>query len=92
MAKRVDANQKKVVEQLRKLGCSVAVTSMIGKGFPDFIVGLRGSKNFLIELKDGSKPPSQRKLTPDEVKFHAGWRGQIAVCNNIDEIIKLIGL
>jgi hypothetical protein len=91
MAKRVDANQKKIVQQLRKLGCSVSVTSMIGKGFPDFVIGMRG-KNYLIELKDGSKPPSQRKLTPDEVKFHALWRGQIAVCNNINEIIKLIGL
>ena len=91
MAKRVDANQKKIVEQLRKLGCSVAMTSSLGKGVPDFIIGHRG-RNFLIELKDGSKSPSQRKLTPDEVKFHALWRGQIAVCNNINEIIKLIGL
>jgi len=91
MAKRVDANQKKIVEQLRKLGCSVAVTSMMGKGFPDFVIGLRG-KNYLIELKDGAKSPSQRKLTPDEVKFHAQWRGQIAVCKDINEIIKLIGL
>ena len=91
MAKRVDANQKNVVQQLRKLGCSVAITSSLGKGFPDFVIGVRG-KNYLIELKDGAKTPSQRKLTPDESHFHALWRGQIDVCNDIGEIIKLIGL
>lgn len=90
--KKVDANQKVIVEQLRRLGCSVAITSSLGKGFPDFVVSRSGSCNFLIELKDGSKPPSQRKLTPDEQKFHAEWKGQVDVCNNLDEILKVIGI
>ena len=88
-AKRVDANQKKIVEQLRKIGASVTVTSMIGEGFPDVVVGFRG-KNFLIEIKDESKSPSQRKLTPDEQRWHLRWRGQAAICKNFDEILDII--
>ncbi len=87
--KRVDDNQRQVVKQLRQIGASVAITSMIGKGHPDILVGYR-SKNYIIEIKDGSKPPSQRKLTPDEIAFHKSWRGQIAVCNSFDEIMKVI--
>lgn len=88
---RVDDNQKLIVEQLRKLGVSVAITSMIGKGFPDFICGYRG-KNYMIELKDGSKPKSQKGLTMDEAKFHTAWKGQVDKCENLDEICKVLGI
>lgn len=87
--RKVDANQAMVVKQLRNIGASVAVTSMVGHGFVDFVVGYR-KKNFIIELKDENKPPSARKLTPDEEKFHREWRGQIAVCNSFREILKII--
>lgn len=87
--KKVDANQKLIVSLLRTMGCSVAVTSSLGRGFPDLVVGYR-NKNYLIELKDGFKPPSQRRLTPDEINFHSLWRGQIVVCKDIDEIIELL--
>lgn len=90
-AKRIDANQNNIVESLRKIGCSVAITSMLGKGFPDIIVGRIGL-NFMLEIKDGEKPPSQRKLTPDEQKFHEAWKGQIAVVNDLEEALKAIGL
>lgn len=87
--KKVDANQNDIVRQLRQIGASVAVTSMLGHGFPDIVVGYRGL-NFLIELKDGNKVPSAQKLTPDENTFHYGWRGQIAVCNSFDQVLNLI--
>ena len=87
--KKVDANQKVVVDQLRRIGCSVTSIAQCGKGVPDLIVGFK-KKNYLIELKDGNKKPSARKLTPDEIEFHAKWRGQVAVCNSFDEILKLI--
>ena len=86
-AKKVDANQKSVVDSLRERGFSVAVTSALGKGFPDLIVGKNGF-NLMVELKDGNKPPSARKLTPDEVEFHNSWLGKIVVANNVDEILK----
>ena len=43
---RIDDNQKEVVSQLRKLGVSVAITSMLGKGFPDLVLGHQ-NKNYL---------------------------------------------
>jgi hypothetical protein len=88
-AKRIDANQNEIVNQLRKIGASVFITSMIGKGFPDIIVGCRGI-NFLIELKDSSKPNSAKKLTPDEQAFFDTWKGTVHKCETFDEILKII--
>lgn len=88
---RTDYNQKLIVEQLRKLGVSVAITSMMGKGFPDLVLGYQ-NKNFLIELKDGAKPKSQKGLTMDEAKFFTAWKGQVDKCENLDEICKIIGI
>lgn len=87
--KRIDANQNEVVSALRKLGFSVAITSMVGKGFPDLVVGKNGI-NWLFELKDGSKAPSQKKLTPDEQKFFDGWRGQINKVDGLDDILAIV--
>ena len=89
MPKRVDINQKEIVEVLRKLGCSVAVTSMVGKGFPDIVVG-RNGKNWLLEIKDGNQPPSKRSLTDYEFIFHENWKGQIAIVNNVEQAIEVI--
>ena len=88
---RIDDNQKEVVSQLRKLGVSVAITSMLGKGFPDLVLGHQ-NKNFLIELKDGSKTKSRKTLTEDEAKFFNDWRGQVDKCESLDDICKIIGI
>jgi Holliday junction resolvase len=87
---RTDANQDEIVEALRGVGVSVFVTSMIGSGFPDIVAGYRGI-NYLIEIKDGSKPPSKRRLTPDEQKFHDLWRGVVIVVKGIDEALRAVG-
>ena len=73
--KRVDANQSEIVKAFREAGASVFITSSIGNGFPDLIVGIKG-KNYLFEVKDGSKCPSQAKLTPMETIFFQTWSGQ----------------
>ena len=83
-AGRVDANQPDIVRDLRQCGCSVAITSAVGDGFVDIVVGFRGI-NVLLEIKDGDKPPSKRKLTPAEADFHRDWKGQIAVVKSFDE-------
>jgi hypothetical protein len=88
---RIDDNQKEVVSQLRKLGVSVAITSMLGKGFPDFICGYMG-KNWMIELKDGAKSKSRKTLTEDEAKFFNDWRGQVDKCESLDDICRIIGI
>ena len=88
-AKRIDTNQNQVVKNLRQLGISVAITSMLGKGFPDLVIGYK-KRNYLIELKDGKKAKSQKKLTECEEEFFNAWKGQINVCENIDDILKLL--
>ena len=88
---RTDDNQKLIVDQLRKLGVSVAITSMMGKGFPDLVLGYQ-NKNFLIELKDGAKPKSQKGLTMDEAKFFTAWKGQVDKCESLEEVCKIIGI
>ena len=86
---RTDANQKEVVKQLRQIGCSVVVTSQVGNGFPDVVVG-RNKVTLLLEIKDGSKPPSGRTLTDEELTFVMGWRGQIMVVYSPQEAVNYV--
>lgn len=88
---RTDRIQSEIVSALRKHGASVQPIHQLGRGIPDLLVGY-GGRNFLLELKDGSKPPSARRLTPDEREWHQQWKGQAAIVNSAEEAIKLIGL
>ena len=85
---RVDANQKEITQFFRGRGFAVAITSDLGNGFPDLVVSKAGF-NILIEIKDGTKPPSQRRLTDDEEAFHAGWKGHIAIVKCEQDVIWL---
>lgn len=89
-AAKVDRNQGQIVEALRKVGASVAITSALGSGFPDVVAGYRGT-NTLIEIKDGFTPPSKRKLTPAEKSWHDAWRGQVCVVETVEEALRAIG-
>jgi hypothetical protein len=93
---RTDANQTKVVEHLRRAGLSVAITSMVGNGFPDLVVAGRGklpgwSRTILVELKDPDQPTSKRKLTGAEIKFIDTWQGEYIKATTAEEILKLFG-
>lgn len=88
-AKRIDANQNQIVKLFRDLGASVHVLSHVGQGFPDIAVGVAG-RTFLFEIKDGKKPPSARRLTADEKKFHEEWRGHVGIITSVDDVIDLI--
>lgn len=84
---RVDGNQKELTKELRSAGFSVALTHQLGKGFPDMVVGKYGV-NTIWELKDPEKPPSGRKLTPDELNWHSNWLGQVGIALTSKEIIE----
>lgn len=90
MPKKTDANQPEIVEALRGVGATVTSTHMVGKGFPDLVVGFRG-KNYLIEVKDGNKVPSKQKLNDKEVEWHAAWNGQVDVAKYVEDALKIIG-
>ena len=71
-AARIDANQTRIVRALRDIGAVVHSLAGVGSGCPDLLVGFRGV-TFLLEVKDGSKPLSERKLTPDQGRWHEEW-------------------
>lgn len=69
-----------------KLGATVADTHGVGGGFPDMVVGYCG-QNFLVEIKDGSRYASERKLRDGQLLFMNTWRGQYVVIDSIDAAI-----
>lgn len=93
-AAKVDANHAAIVAALRDAGCGVLDLSAVGKGCPDLLVH---SPTFpwemhLLEIKDGAKSASRRKLTPAQVKFHAEWKGWIHTVTSVDEALNAVGL
>ena len=86
MPRRVDANQAEIVKGLRQLGYSVLDTSAVGGGFPDLVVG-KNEQTFLLEIKT-----AKGKLNPLQEKWHANWRGQVAVVRTIEQAIAAIRL
>lgn len=89
-ARRVDANQTEIVRALRDVGASVQPLHAVGQGCPDLAVGYRGLNHFL-EVKDGTRPPSERRLTRDERVWHEEWRGQVVVVNSVEEALRAVG-
>lgn len=90
-AAKIDANQPEIVEALRAVGASVQPLHTVGGGVPDLLVGWRGA-NLLMEVKDGSKPPSARELTPPQQKWHQTWRGQRIVVTSKAEALAALGI
>lgn len=89
-AAKVDANQAEIVAALRGAGASVQHLHTVGKGCPDILVGYR-RQNILMEIKDGSLPPSRRGLTADELEWHDAWRGNVCVVNSVRDALGVIG-
>ncbi len=85
-AAKVDANQREIVSGLRRAGASVQIASMVGSGFPDLVIGAYGG-NSLIEIKDGRKFASRRKLTADQVEFRQSWKGRIITVETLEQAL-----
>lgn len=91
-AAKVDANQPAIVQALRNAGASVQSLAAIGDGCPDLLVGY-ASKTALLEIKDGSKVPSARGLTPDQLDWHANWHGgTLAVVMDVEGALRVLGV
>lgn len=86
-AAKVDDNQKQIVSELRQLGASVAVTSAVGKGFPDLIVGFLGV-TYLVEVKQKG---SEKRLSKEQIDFHETWRGNpVLIITSTDDFLNII--
>jgi hypothetical protein len=67
-AKRKDDNARPIIDALVKCGCDVIVLDDF-----DLLVH-RAGKLFMLEVKDGSKTPSRRKLRPRQKRLiEQGW-------------------
>jgi Holliday junction resolvase len=88
---RTDANQTEIVKVFRKLGFSVAITSMVGNGFPDIVIS-KHKRNWLVEIKDGKRVLSERNLTDDEEEFISNWKGSVFLVETIEQAIALAKL
>ncbi len=88
-AARVDANQEQIVSALRACGAYVRIITQ-GEGIPDLLGAYRGH-TLLVEVKDGRKPPSARKLTPAEEKFFMEWTGGLlAKVESVEEALDIL--
>lgn len=75
-AAKVDANHAAVVSALRAAGARVESLAGVGKGVPDLLVGVPGTKRLaLFEVKDGAKCKSAQRLTDHQIAWHAKWEG-----------------
>lgn len=91
-AAKVDRNQPEIVAALRRVGADVFSLAAVGNGIPDLLVGFR-DQTVLMEVKDGTKPPSARQLTDDQIEWHAAWRGgRCVVVANVPEALAAIGV
>jgi hypothetical protein len=85
-AARTDANHAVIVGALLRCGATVQSLAAVGQGCPDLMVGFRG-RTLLMEVKDGDKIPSKRRLTPDQQEWHAAWAGHVVVVESVEQAI-----
>ena len=85
---RKDDNQDAIVEALEAAGCKVQSLAGVGRGCPDLLVATGDLDHpwQVLEVKDGSKPPSGRALTGDEIRWHKKFNGYAPVWIVYDEI------
>jgi len=82
---RTDANQTEIVAFLRAAGASVFVSSDVGRGFPDLVVGHRGH-TYLIEVK----VPGGR-IRDSQSAFALSWRGSpVCVVRNVQDCFDVL--
>lgn len=89
-AAKIDDNQTAIVRALRSAGATVCSLAAAGNGIPDLLVGHAG-RTALMEVKDGQKPPSARRLTPDQEQWRREWTGgTLALVNDVESALRVL--
>jgi Holliday junction resolvase len=90
-AAKIDDNQPQIVEALRAVGCFVQSMAPAGQGVPDLLVGSRG-RWFVMEVKDGGKAQSKRKLTLDQARWllEVRNRAPVHVVETVEQALNVI--
>lgn len=85
-AARKDANHVEIVAAFRKAGWYVLDVAQL-KNCCDIIISKNG-RTIAVEIKDGTKPPSQRKLSKGEEEFRQRWKGEHKIVLSVDDVLK----
>lgn len=90
-AARTDANHAEIRDALRRIGCVVIETHQLKNAF-DLLVFYRGC-TYIVEVKDGNKVPSKRKLTDGEQRCKDSLESvgvTYHIVESVDQAIKLV--
>jgi hypothetical protein len=89
---RIDGNHNDIKSALLAVGAQVQSLASVGDGCPDLLVAFRGAWH-VLEVKDGTKPPSHRKLTPAEEMWLMRFDevAPVYIVNSVDEALEVIG-
>jgi hypothetical protein len=88
-AARVDSNHSAVVGAFRACGCEVESMAGLGNGAPDLLIYHRSTKRLiLVEVKDGKRRPSERKLTAKQVEWHERW--PVHVITSVEQVTEAL--
>lgn len=87
-AARRDHGEQDIIKAMRSCGAYVKVIN--DEGTFDLLCHYNG-RTLLLEIKDGTKPPSARRLTDAEQKFHDEWPGDnLYIINSVQEALDLL--
>lgn len=89
-ARKKDANHHEIVQAFESLGYNVEDMTAINN-FCDIHIS-KGRIYSFIEIKDGKKPPSARKLTSGEVKFRSRClesRTNWHLCRSVQDAVEI---
>jgi hypothetical protein len=81
---KTDANQAEIVRALRAIGATVAITSSVGSGFPDLVVGYHGVTTCLEVKAPGGR------MTADEEAWFKAWHGDAYIVSSPEEAIQVM--
>lgn len=85
---RSDHNQNRIIKALRDAGVKVEVI-----GEPVDLATLYRGVIRMIEVKNGDKPPSERKLQPSQTKFLGEWEsGPVFKVETVGEALGVHGI
>jgi len=90
-AAKVDANQAEVVVALQKAGASVTSLAAVGGGVPDLLVSW-GGRWYVLEVKDGARPPSRRKVRANQAAWHDQQRAEVHVVLSPEDALRALGM
>lgn len=87
-----DANHGEIMRTFEQMGCTVLDVSSLPGAALDLLVGCCGIDQ-RIEVKDGSRIPSEQRLTDSETETFDTWRGRApVVVSSVDDAMRVVFL